>query len=126
MEKQGTRKGTARRGGAGQGTARKAPEAESRERRIIIDLAQRIEQRGRERFAVKSANIRKRLMEVMESGWPHSSDQTLMRMAIGILTNAEPGEEEIFSEIRELNSDIVPSERPMMPCPYETDAEVEK
>ena len=30
------------------------------------------------------------------------------------------------SEIRELNSDIVPSERPMMPCPYETDAEVGK
>lgn len=94
------------------------PEAESRERRIIIDLAQRIEQRGRERYAVKSANIRKRMMEVMESGWPHSCDKTLVKMAILILSETKPGEEEIFAEIRELNSDIVPSERPMVPCPY--------
>lgn len=99
---------------------------ESREKRIVRDLAERIERRGRERFSVKSANIRKRLMEIMKSTWPHSSDETLTALAIQILNQTEPNDAAIFAEIRELNSDIVPSERPMMPCPYETDAEVGK
>lgn len=94
---------------------------ESREKRIIRDLAERIERRGRERYTVKAANIRKRLMEVMESGWPHSNDETLTALAIRILNQTEPDDAAIFAEIRELNNDIVPSERPVAENPFNTE-----
>lgn len=95
--------------------------AETREKRIIRDLAERIERRGRERYTIKAANIRKRLLEVLESGWPHSSDETLTALAIRILNQTEPDDAAIFAEIRELNNDIVPSERPVAENPFNTE-----
>lgn len=85
--------------------------------KIVQDLAEKIEQRGRERFAIKAGNIRKRLIDVMKSAWPNSAEQTLEDLAVKVLRKTPPGEREIFAEIRELNSEIIPSECPLKPYP---------
>lgn len=90
-----------------------------RRERIVRDLAKQIEQRGRERYEVKARNIRARMMDVMKSGWPNSSDVTLAELAVKILLQEPPDEDAIFAEVRELNAAIIPSECPAPPYPGE-------
>ena len=90
-----------------------------RRERIVRDLAKQIEQRGRERYEVKARNIRARLLDVMKSGWPNSSDVTLAELAVKILLQEAPDEDAIFAEVRELNAAIIPSECPAPPYPGE-------
>ena len=84
---------------------------------IIADLAEHIEQKGREHFIVKAGNIRKRIIDVMKSGWPNSNDDTLEKLAVKILKNAPPDRDAIFAEVRELNTFIAKSECPFVPYP---------
>lgn len=100
-------------------TKEKQQNRDRRRERIVRDLAKQIEQRGRERYEVKSRNIRARMMEVMKSGWPNSADVTLVQLAVKILLQESPDEEAIFAEIRELNASIIPSECPAPPYPGE-------
>lgn len=71
---------------------------ETTREKIIRDLAERIERRAVERFAVKSENVKERLIDVMRSCWPNSGDA-------------------ILAEVRELNKNIVPGETPTVPYP---------
>ncbi len=89
------------------------------QQKIIRDLARRIESRAAEHYSVKAANVKARLLEVMESAWPNSSPETLAAVAVRILSGADPDETAIMAEIRELNQSIVPSERNLKPCPFE-------
>ena len=90
------------------------------QQKIIRDLAHRIESKAAENFKVKAGNIRQRLLEVMESAWPNSAEETLANLAVRILTQTDPDENAIMAEIRELNQSIVPSERNLKPCPMES------
>lgn len=87
-------------------------------RKIIFDLAHRIEQRGRERFAEKSENLRTRTLDVFRTSYPHSSDETLVKLAVASLLKTAPDEDVLLAEIRELNAGmIIASEREVVPCP---------
>ena len=86
--------------------------------KTILDLAHRIEERGRERFAEKSKNLRVRVLDLFRNHYPHSNDETLLKVALATLRSSPPGEEVIFAEIRELNVGMIAgSERELVPCP---------
>lgn len=95
------------------------PKIDDMRQTIITDLAERIEQNGREHFTVKAGNIRTRLIDVMRSGWPNSSDETLEKLAVKILKKSPPDRDAIFAEVRELNTFIAKSECPLRPYPGE-------
>ena len=88
---------------------------ETTREKIIRDLAERIERRAVERFAVKSENVKERLIDVMRSCWPNSGDATLAVIGARILSGGD--EIAILAEVRELNKNIVPGETPTVPYP---------
>lgn len=86
--------------------------------KTILDLAQRIEQRGRERFIEKSENLRTRILDIFRSHYPHSNDETLVKLALASLLEIKPDQDVVLAEIRELNIGmVVASEREVVPCP---------
>ena len=95
----------------------KTPEAPAREKQIILDLACRIEERARERFLVKAGNIREQFFRTLATCWPNSAGGTLEKIAETILSGSAPGNTEILAEVRELNRDLLPGERPHAECP---------
>ncbi len=86
-------------------------------RKIIIDLAEKIEQRGRERFMEKSENLRNRILDMLRMSYPNSCDDTLIKIGLATLLKIEADEDVIFAEIRELNTGIIARERDVLPCP---------
>lgn len=95
----------------------KTNSTETTREKIIRDLAERIERRAVERFAVKSENVKKRLIDVMRSCWPNSGDATLAVIGARILSGGGADEIAILAEVRELNKNIVPGETPTVPYP---------
>lgn len=93
------------------------------EKKIIRDLAKRIQSQATQQFQIKKENIRERILSVMRSAWPNSNEETLLRMAATILSNEEEFTEEcIFAEVREISSLIVPSQN-QVKNPFEEEGE---
>lgn len=92
---------------------------ETRERQIIRDLAERIEAQGRTRAKNNMVRLTARIMDIMRLEYPRTGDDKL-RLIVRSMFAGRPGvcEEMIMAEIRQLNGEIVPSEKPIPdnPC----------
>ena len=68
--------------------------------------------------AATTENLSKTILDLFRNHYPHSNDETLLKVALATLRNSPPGEEVIFAEIRELNVGMIAgSERELVPCP---------
>ena len=91
----------------------------NRQRKIIINLAEQIEKRSRERFEEKSLNLRKQILDTLRLNYPHSGDDVLLKIGLTALTQKDADEDVIFAEIRELNTGIIANENDIVTvtCP---------
>lgn len=88
-----------------------------KKKKIIRDLAERIEKQAIARFASQVDSIREGLLRILRNSFYHSNDETLEKIGVLILSHGEIDETAIMAAVRECNSTLVASERDLMKYP---------